>query len=81
MASSRGFNAPLDYASFRTGLSYRDVYQMLWVHSDDSRDWKYKRRGTVLGLWRSIKLGLWDRYLAELDGEQQRRAVGGGAER
>jgi hypothetical protein len=57
----------LTYEDFRTGLTFRDVRQMLWVHSDDPREWKYKRRHTVLGLWRSIKLGLWDRYLAEND--------------
>lgn len=77
MKASRS-DAPLTYDEVRTGLTFREVRRMLWVHSDDPRDWKYKRRGTVLGLWRSIKLGLWDRYLAELDGEQQRRAAGGG---
>ena len=58
----------LSYEAFRTGLTFREVRRMLWVHSDDPRDWKYKRRKTVLGLWRSIKLGLWDRYLAESEG-------------
>jgi len=58
----------LSYDRFRTGLSYQDVYRMLWVNSDDPKKWRYKRRGTVLGTWRSIKLGLWDRYLGELDG-------------
>lgn len=48
-----------EYKAFRTGLTYRDVYQMPWSSSGDSKDWRYKRRHTVLGLWRSIKLSLW----------------------
>ncbi len=62
----------LTYDEFRTGLTFREVRRMLWVHSDDPRDWKYKRRHTVLGLWHSIKRGLWERYL---DGEED---LGGG---
>lgn len=45
----------IDYDDFRTGLTFAEVRQMLWVHSDDPRDWRYKRRRTVLGLWHSIK--------------------------
>lgn len=48
-----------EYDRFRTGLRYRDVYRMLWSPSQDSRDWRYKRRGTVLGLWRQLKLEMW----------------------
>jgi hypothetical protein len=50
---------------------------MLWVHSDDPRDWKYKRRHTVLGHWWQIKQQLYAQYLDAIDGEQQ-RAMGGG---
>lgn len=46
----------MTYAEFRTGLTYRDVYGMLW-------DRKYKRRRTVLGKWRQIKLEMWDEFL------------------
>lgn len=59
----------MTYAEFRTGLCYRDVYQMLWSGSDDPRDWRYKRRHTVLGFWRQLKLQLWQQYLDAVDGE------------
>lgn len=39
------------YGQTRTGLSYRDVWLMLW----HATEFRYKRRGTVLGLWHSIK--------------------------
>lgn len=38
-----------DYDKFRTGLRYYDVYQM-------AAGRKYRRRGTVLGLWHQLKL-------------------------
>jgi len=57
------------YAEFRTGLSYRDVYQMLWSGSDDPRTWRYKGRHTVLGLWHQLKQQLWQQYLDAVDGE------------
>jgi hypothetical protein len=53
------------YAELRTGHTYREVRAMLWVNSPDPADWRYKRRGTVLGLWRSIKLTLWQQHLTE----------------
>ena len=52
----------MTYRQFRTGLTYRDVYEMLCVNSDDPKNWRYKRRGTVLGFWHQIKLQLWERY-------------------
>lgn len=70
-------DGPIAYDDFRTGLTFREVRQMLWVHSDDPRDWKYKRRRTVLGMWRQLKLQLYAQYLDAIDGEQQ-RAMGGG---
>lgn len=74
MASSRGPDAPLTYEQFRTGLTFREVRRMLWVHSDDPRDWKYKRRRTVLGFWRQLKLQLWAQYQDAIEGERQRKA-------
>lgn len=41
-----------DFDAFRTGLRYFDVYQM-------AAGRKYRRRGTVLGLWHQIKLELY----------------------
>lgn len=53
-------NPPITYDRFRTGLTYRDVYHMLWHR-------RYKRRRTVLGYWHQLKLELWNRYLDELE--------------
>ena len=47
---------PLSYYEFRTGLTYRDVYMMLW-------DRKYKRRRTVLGFWHQLKEQMYNQYL------------------
>lgn len=55
----------IGYEEFRTGLTYRQVYQMLWSPSDDPRQWRYKRRGTVLGFWHEIKEQLYARYIDE----------------
>jgi hypothetical protein len=63
------------YEEFRTGLTYRDVYQMLWSGSDDPSTWRYKRRRTVLGLWHQIKLQLWHQYLDALEGEADAAAA------
>lgn len=59
-------DAAAEYRRFRTGLTFRDVRAMLWTSSPDPRDWRYKRRGTVLGLWHQIKQEMWR--------EAQRRA-------
>lgn len=36
---------------------------MLWVGSDNPRDWKYKRRRSVLGLWWQLKQQMYGEYL------------------
>jgi hypothetical protein len=54
-----------EYQRFRTGLSYRDVYAMLWVHDPDPKRWKYKRRHTILGFWHQLKKQLWEQMLDE----------------
>jgi hypothetical protein len=36
---------------------------MLWSYSDDPRDWRYKRRNTVLGKWCQIKQQLWEEHI------------------
>lgn len=51
---------PIPYAEFRTGLTFRDVYHMIW-----QRQWK--RRNGVLGYWRQLKLELYNEYLRRLD--------------
>lgn len=60
MASSWGKRNNLPgYDTFRTGLDFATVQKMLWTSSEDPRDWKHKRRGTVLGLWHDLKLALY----------------------
>lgn len=55
----------LHYRDFRTGLCFGDVFGMLWVSSDDRSLWKHKRRNTVLGLWRAVKIDRWQAHVAE----------------
>src|SRR4051812_44868403 len=61
----------IPYEDFRTGLSFAEVRRMLWVYSSDPKDWRYKRRGTVLGLWHQIKKELYARYLDAIDLERE----------
>jgi len=49
----------ITYGQSRTGLTYRDVWLMLWHKTD----FKYKRRGTVLGLWHQIKKSQWENHV------------------
>jgi hypothetical protein len=61
MASRYGKHRGMEgYDSFRTGLTFRDVYQMLVSPSDDRSDWRQKSRRTVLGKWHEIKMQLWE---------------------
>lgn len=57
----------LHYDTFRTGLSYGEVYMMLWTADPDPATWQYERRGTVLGYWRMLKHAMWDEHLAQCD--------------
>lgn len=68
--TARASQERLTYDQFRTGLTFREVRNMLWVHSDDPSDWKYKRRRTVLGFWHQLKQQLWARYLDERDADR-----------
>lgn len=47
---------PLTYAEFRTGLTYHDVYMMIY-------DRPHKRRNGVLGYWRELKQKMYAEYL------------------
>jgi hypothetical protein len=70
MCKRCGQSKPQAYDDFRTGLTFKEVRQMMWVASEDSKDWRYKRRHTILGFWRMIKqdmynqqvLGPWEEY-------------------
>lgn len=52
----------MTYRRFRTGMTYYEIYLMLWSHDSDSSTWKHKGRSSVLGLWHSIKKSLWARH-------------------
>ena len=49
------------YAEHRTGLTFRDVRQMMFDQPDPNREgwWRQKRRRSVLGFWREIKIHSW----------------------
>lgn len=55
---------PITYAQFTTGLTFADVRQMLWTNTDDTTEWKQKRRGSVLGYWRALKKEMWAEFCA-----------------
>lgn len=58
----------LRYEDLDTGLTYREIVGMLWSADPDPATWRYKRRGTVLGMWHQMKLELWTQHLATCDG-------------
>ena len=60
----------IPYDKFRTGLDFATVRAMLWTPSDDPREWRQKRRKAVLGLWRQLKLEMYERYTAEMEGQR-----------
>lgn len=53
----------LEYGDLKTGLDFQDVKDMLWIQDSDPEFWRYKRRGSVLGLWFEIKRGMWADHL------------------
>lgn len=42
---------------------FEDTQQEMFVESDDPSDWRYKRRGTVLGRMHAHKRELWEQYI------------------
>lgn len=54
---------PIPYDNFRTGFTFRDVYEML-----SGRKWR--RRHGVLGYWRQLKLAMYADYLATHGGSE-----------
>lgn len=58
------------YGRFRTGLTYREVFELLKDYSDDPRDWSDKSRGVVLGKWYQLKQELWEHH-TQLGGCEQ----------
>lgn len=47
------------YRDFRCNLSFRDAAARLWSHDTDTKNWKYKRRNTVLGVMHAEKRMFW----------------------
>ena len=49
------------YEEHRTGLTFRDVRRMMFDQEDPNRPgwWRQKRRRSVLGLWRELKIHMW----------------------
>jgi len=62
----------LTYQKFRTGYSYQDVFEMLWVPSGDPANWVYKRKGSVLRLFKTIKMEMWATHLKTCGKEETR---------
>ena len=58
------------YDRFRTGLSYSAVWEMMRNESEDPKDWRYKRRGTVLGMWHELKLQMYHQAVDAGYGEE-----------
>lgn len=59
------------YEDFKTGLTYQDVYAMLWVDSEDSSTWARKSRGAVLRLWGKLKADMWAAYTGGLTPDEE----------
>lgn len=47
---------PVPYEQFRTGLTYREVYHLIYGR-------KWKRRHGVLGYWHELKQAMYRQYL------------------
>lgn len=62
------------YDKFRTGLTYKDVFDMLYSPSDDPADWKHRSRGQILWLWHKIKMDMWERLQKESRSHRKRAA-------
>ena len=50
------------YDAFRLGMTFAEVRRMLWDQEDRNRPgwWRQKRRSSVLGYARELKLHAWD---------------------
>lgn len=50
------------YDDFRLGMSFADARKMLWDQEDPNRPgwWRQKRRHSILGFMREMKMHAWD---------------------
>ena len=55
----------LAYHDFRTGLTFKDVREMLWTPGPPP--WRQKRRRSVLGFWHQIKQIQWSQHIDECE--------------
>ena len=56
----------LRYKNFRCSLRTKEeVYAQMFVHSEDSSKWRYKRKGGILGYWHMVKQREWQQHLNE----------------
>lgn len=63
------------YGRFRTGFTYDAIHDLLKDYSPDAADWRYKRRGTVLGKWHQLKKELWAQHKNEGCGMEPRNVA------
>lgn len=54
------------YKHLKTGLTFAVVRQMMMV-GPDAETWRRKRRGSVLGYWRELKVTAWRYHIAECE--------------
>jgi hypothetical protein len=47
------------YQDFRTGLTFARVREMMVTGDPDPKEWRQKRRHSVLGFFRELKLQFW----------------------
>lgn len=59
-AANGSSNRVLNYSEFRTGLTFREVWEMLV-------DRKYRRRNGVLGKWYELKQAMYRDYIKGFD--------------
>jgi len=65
----------LKYKDFRTGETFQSIKDSLWVASDDPKDWKYKRKSTILGKWHQFKVQMWNDHLGQCNGAEESGAA------
>ena len=52
----------LSYRDFRTGFTYRGIFELMMDCETDPKLWRNKRRRTVLGKWHQLKRELWTEH-------------------
>jgi len=53
----RGFP---DFDKFKSGLTYQDAVNMLWVESENQDDWKRKSPGMILRILHRLKIEMYE---------------------